>query len=115
MPETKPTPELPSNDLILAAIERAECHRGAPPEAPGETLAEIKRHLGIPHHGATTLVLRPKLEVLQAAGLIDTFRRRSQDYLGLTDIGKQRLDALRRANNLGELPESPQHQYWREA
>jgi hypothetical protein len=116
MPKRKRIPDAPiSDELLLAAIDRASRHRGAPPDEPGETLSQIKRHLDIPHHGGTTLILRPKLQALHSAGLIDTFRRHSQDYLGPTDTGRQRLKALRRAGKLGELPESPQHQYWREA
>jgi hypothetical protein len=116
MPKRKRIPDAPiSDELLLAAIERAECHRGASPDEPGEMLAQIKQHLGIPHHGGTTLMLRPKMQALQTAGLIDTFRRRDQEYWGPTDRGRQRLEALRRDDELGELPESPQHQYWREA
>jgi|CZKG01.1.fsa_nt_gi DNA-binding PadR family transcriptional regulator len=116
MPKKERIPDAPiSDDLLLAAIERAERHRGAPPDDLGETLAQIKRHLGLPHHGGTTRILRPKLQALQTAGLIETLRRRSKDRWLLTDTGQQRLEALRRDDKLGELPESPQHQHWREA
>jgi DNA-binding PadR family transcriptional regulator len=77
--------------------------------------AEIKRHLALPHNGWTTLQLRPKLEALQAAGLIKTVRRHSRDWWLPTNTGQQRLDALRRDDKLDELPESPQHKHWREA
>jgi hypothetical protein len=111
MPKTKPTrPKLPSNDLILAAIVRAIRHQGR--DRPGESLNSIKQHLGLPHNGATTLQLRPKLESLETAGLIEKTRRSSIDVWGLTTNGRKRLYAVR-----GELtlPESPQHQRWREA
>jgi hypothetical protein len=53
MPKSKPTPEdWPSDDLVLAAIDRASRHRGT--GDPGETLAKIKRHLDLPHHSGPT-------------------------------------------------------------
>src|ERR1700688_3122941 len=116
MPKRKRIPDAPiSDELLLAAIDRAERHRAASPDDSGETLAQIKRHLSLPHHGGTTLILRPKLQALQTAGLIKASRRHSRDYWLLTDTDHQRLEALRRSGKLGELPESPQHQYWREA
>ncbi len=111
MPKTKPTrPELPSNDLILAAIERAICHHGH--DRPAESLSSIKQHLGLPHNGWTTLKLRPKLEALESAGLIEKSRRHSVSLWGLTPKGRQRLGAVRSKLT---LPESPQHRRWREA
>lgn len=111
MPKTKPTPaELPSNDLILAAIERAICHHGH--DWSAESLSSIKQHLGLPHNGWTTLKLRPKLEALEAAGLIEKSHRHSVDLWGLTAKGRRRLNAV--GGDL-TLPESPQHQRWREA
>jgi DNA-binding transcriptional regulator PaaX len=111
MPDEKPTPaELPSNDLILAAIERAICHRGR--EEPDVALSVIKEHLAIAHNGWTTLQLRPKLEELEAAGLIEQSRRRSSDVWGLTDKASRRLDAVRSKLT---LPEATQHRRWREA
>jgi hypothetical protein len=86
MPKTKPTPELPSNDLILAAIERAVCHRGR--DEP-ESLSDIKEHLGLPHNGWTTQQLRPKLEELEAAGLIEQSRIRSRPRVGAHAQGTQ--------------------------
>ncbi len=111
MPAEKPTPaELPSNDLILAAIERAVCHRGR--EEPDVALRIIKQHLGVEHNGWTTQQLRPKLEAHEAAELIEQSRRRSNAVWGLTDRGSRRLDAIRGGLT---LPEAPQHRYWREA
>ncbi|HEX5852657.1 MAG TPA: hypothetical protein VFY36_06160 [Solirubrobacteraceae bacterium] len=109
MPKTKPTPELPSNDLILAAIERAVCHRDR--DEP-ESLSYIKEHLGLPHTGWTTQQLRPKLEALEVAGLIEQSRIRSRPVWGLTAKGRRRLDAVR---DTLTLPEAPQHRIWREA
>ncbi len=111
MPKTKPTPvELPSNDLILAAIERAVCHRGR--DESNVALSAIKEHLGLPHNGWTTLQIRPKIEALEATGLIKQSRRSSSDVWGLTAKGRRRLNAVR--SELA-LPESKQHRRWRDA
>lgn len=115
MPKSDRTPEeYPPDELVLAAIDRASRHRAAPRD-PGETLAEIKRHLNLPHHSGTTRRLLPQLEALKAAGLTERTRRHSRDLWLLTDTGDQRLEALRRAGELGSLPEPPQHRAWREA
>jgi hypothetical protein len=111
MPAQKPTPaELPSNDLILAALERAICHRGR--DEPDVALSYIKEHLGLPHNGWTTQQLRPKLEELEAAGLIEKSRRRSHAVWALTGMGHRRLGIVRDGLT---LPESTQHRIWREA
>src|SRR5665811_650476 len=105
MPAEKPTPaELPSNDLILAAIERAVCHRGR--DEPDVPLSIIKEHLRLPHNGWTTLQLRPKLEALEAAGLIEKSRRRSSAVWALTGMGHRRLGIVR---DCLTLPEAGQH------
>jgi DNA-binding PadR family transcriptional regulator len=112
MPAKERTPDAAiTDDLILAAIERAERHQD-PERDPGVGLSTIKRHLGLPHHGGTTRKLRPQLRALENAELITQFRRKGSDLMTLTDKGRRRLDAVR-----GEitLPEAPQHQVWREA
>jgi DNA-binding PadR family transcriptional regulator len=112
MPNKERTPDAPiTDDLILAAIERAEWHRD-PKREIGLTLPTVKEHLGLPHHGGTTRRLRPLLEALESAGLIEQFRRKSSDVITLTDTGQRRLDAIR---DEIALPEAPQHQAWREA
>jgi DNA-binding PadR family transcriptional regulator len=110
MPAQKPTrPALPSNDLILAAIERAICHRG---RNEPESISDIKAHLDLPHNGWTTLQLRPKLTELEASGLIERSRHDRSDLWKLTAKGRTRLGAIRADIT---LPEAPQHQRWREA
>jgi DNA-binding PadR family transcriptional regulator len=112
MPAKERTPDAPvSDDMIVAAIERAERHRN-PKSTPGISLSTLKEHLGVPHHGGTTRRLRPQLKTLETAGLIEQYRRNGPDTITLTDKGQRRLDAVR-----GEiaLPEAPQHQAWREA
>jgi DNA-binding PadR family transcriptional regulator len=112
MPAPEPTPDASlTDDMILAAIERAERHRN-PKSTPGISLPTLKEHLGVPHHGGTTRRLRPRLKTLETAGLIEQYRSNGPDAITLTDTGQRRLDVVR-----GEitLPEAPQHQAWREA
>lgn len=105
--------ELPSDDLLLAAIDRAERHRRN--EERGVLLATIKEHLDIPHNSWTTRLLRPRLEALEATGVVEQTRRHGLNLWGLTGRGRELVDALRSAGKLGELPESPQHRHWQEA
>jgi hypothetical protein len=115
MPARKRIPEaLPQDELVLAAIDRAERHHD-PTHEPGVLLATIKQHAGLDHHGWTTLRLRPQLERLQAAKHIRCFKRRGIIVWTLTDAGRQRLADAQAAGELVPLPESPQHRHWREA
>jgi hypothetical protein len=112
MPKTKPTPiKLPSDELLLAALERAERHgarRGVP-------LATIKEHLGLPGGSWSSYQLRPQRDRLEATGLIEQFRTCGVVVWSLTDSGHRRLAAVRRSRAIPPLPESPQHRAWREA
>jgi DNA-binding PadR family transcriptional regulator len=114
MPTTDRTPgELPSEELVMAAIERAELHRSS--NAPGVLRACIVEHLGMPHTWHTSRRIGPALHALSAAGLIDQPHRQGLKLWGLTSRGRERLEAAHRAGTVGALPESPQHQAWREA
>jgi hypothetical protein len=125
MPKSDRTPEpMPSKELVLAAIERAERHRithddhepnRSRADERGVWLAVIKEHLGLAPGGWTTIRLRPTWDELKAAGLITQSRRRGFVVWTLTSAGQKSLDAARKAGTLGQLPESPQHRHWREA
>jgi hypothetical protein len=107
-------PEGPLSDaLILAALERAELHRGR--DEPGVLYATVVGHLGLPMGSATGRRLRPRFRELEASGLIRSFKRHGSVVYTLTERGRKRLDADRRAGAVGELPESPQHRAWRDA
>jgi hypothetical protein len=125
MPKEKRTPEaLPSKELVLAAIERAERHRvkrddpdryKRRPDRPGVSLSTIKEHLGLAPGGWTTIQLRPTWDGLKQAGLIEHSRRSGFVVWRLTSAGQQQLKAARDAGDIGLLPESPQHRHWRGA
>ena len=112
MPKKKRIPdEMPSDELLMAAIERAEIHSGR--DEPGVLLANAACHLGLPFHSGTSRRLRPKLAALQSAGLVEPLRRHSLDLWTVTSAGRDRLNAVRA--EIGPLPEAPQHKAWREA
>lgn len=115
MPTKKRIPEEPpSEELVLAAIDRASRHRRRQ-ENPGVLFATVKEHLGLAHGGWSTRRLRPVWDGLQAAGLIEQSRRHGSTLWGLTRTGAQRLKAAQQSGELEPLPESPQHRFWREA
>jgi hypothetical protein len=99
------------DEMLLAAIERAERHRGD--DTPGVLLSTLVAHLGLVHGSWSTRRVRPQLEELQAAGFVERARRHGAILWGLTSSGHKRLDAARGA--IGSLPESPQHRKWRYA
>jgi len=115
MPAKKPIPEaLPQDELVLAALARAERHRN-PQLKSGLPIAVIKEHAGLDRRGWSTLQLRPQIERLEAAHLIRRSKRHSHAVWSLTDAGHKRLAEVRAAGTLGPLPESPQHREWRQA
>lgn len=111
MPKAKPTAEaLPSPELVLAAIERAERHRTH--DRRGVSRGTIQEHLGLPSGASTTRRLRPTWDALQADALIEEVRRQGVVLWALTDAGHAQLVDR---GEVGTLPESPQHRRWREA
>jgi hypothetical protein len=113
MRTTPTSEELPSEELLLAAIDRAYRHRRRR-ENPGVRLASVKEHLGLAGGSASTRRLRPIWDGLRAADLIELSERRGQPLWRLTSAGVEHLQAERQGGEL-ELPESPQHRDWREA
>jgi transcriptional regulator with XRE-family HTH domain len=103
-------PAMPlADDVILAALARAELHKGN--DKPGVLYATLVEHLGLRKGAVTSRRLRPRLRELVAAGLVGESRRRGYDVLALTPKGRRRT---RDAEPVA-LPESPQHRRWREA
>jgi hypothetical protein len=103
-----------SDALLLAAIDRAQRHSSHGPNA-GVHWGEVLNHLGFAHNGATTRKLRPQTDALIARGLIETLKRHSRPVIKLTSSGRRRLAKARRAERAAlELPEAPQHRFWRD-
>lgn len=99
-----------SDDLVLAAVGRAERHRER--EGEGVMMSDIAEHLGFVHGSWTTRSLRPQIEAFIAADLLVRSRRGGVVIWGLTSAGRGRVE---RAGESVGLPESPQHRAWRHA
>jgi hypothetical protein len=65
--------ELVPDDLVLAAVERAERHRERKGE--GVMMSDIAEHLGFVYGSWTTRRLRPQIDAFIAAGLLVRSRR----------------------------------------
>jgi hypothetical protein len=89
---------------VLAAIDRAERHRGR----PGVPVWLIFEHLGIPRRSRR---VRTQLQALVQDGAIEQRRAHGVDIWVLAPSGRRRLQGAVRVN----LPESPQHREWRNA
>jgi hypothetical protein len=99
-----------SDELVLAAVERAERHRER--DGEGVMMSDIAEHLGFVHGSWTTRRLRPQIEAFIAAGLLVRSRRHGVVIWGLTGSGRSRVE---QTSGAVVLPESPQHRVWRHA
>jgi hypothetical protein len=103
----------PSDELTLAAVDRAERHRAASPMPVA--IWSILEHLAVPRRSAAARHVRERLSALVAAGSLARARRGGVPTWELSSSGHARLRRARRANEVPELPESPQHRAWRNA
>jgi hypothetical protein len=90
--------------IVLAAIDRAESHRGR----PSVPVWLIFEHLGIPRRSRR---MRTQLQSLVQDGVIEQRRAHGVDVFALAPSGRRRLQGA----GLVDLPESPQHREWRNA
>jgi hypothetical protein len=102
--------EAVSDDLVLAAVARAERHRER--DGEGVMMSDIAEHLGFVHGSWTTRRLRPQIDAFIAAGLLVRSRRHGVVVWGLTSSGRRRVE---QTSGSVVLPESPQHRVWRHA
>jgi hypothetical protein len=110
-PMTSTTPKHPADaipdDLILAAIARAERHCGN--DVSRVPIWEITAHLNIGRRSAAARHVRSRLAALEAVGRLERSRRHGIPVWGLTPDGRRRLRRADRAASVPALPESPQH------
>jgi hypothetical protein len=98
-----------SDAVVLAAIDRAERHRGGTGE--GVRMSNLAEHLGFVHGKRTTLGLRPQLDALIDAGALERVKRQGLVRLVLTEKGRTQAVWARQTV---ALLESPQHRAWRQ-
>jgi hypothetical protein len=103
----------PSEELTLAAVERAQRHR-APSPMP-VAMWSILDHLALSARSAGARAVRGQLSALVARGDLRRGRRSGIPTWTLSDAGQARLRQARDAGAALELPESPQHRAWRNA
>jgi hypothetical protein len=106
-------PEVPSAELVLAAIDRAVRQSVRPvTDVSANSIAE---HLALNRRsGAWRQALR-LLRELEAVGEVEQGRRLSVIVWGLTAAGRKRLARVIRGGHLPSLPESPQLRLWRDS
>lgn len=110
---SKAAPVVIPDELVLAAIERAERHSAR--ETPELPTWAIYDHLGFPTRSGPARRVYARLNGLQEAGSLEPARRNGIAMWVLTSAGRRRLQRALRAGDVPELPESPQHRAWREA
>jgi hypothetical protein len=95
-----------SDDLLLAALDRAVRHRSGQPATTWHVLEHL--HLQSEYEER---VIRGRLWQLVRDGLVASSRLGRKKAWSLTAAGKQRLQAVGE-KVIKDLPESPQHQEW---
>jgi|HubBroStandDraft_3_1064219.scaffolds.fasta_scaffold22799_2 hypothetical protein len=103
----------PSDELVLAAIERAARHRAR--DTPAVPVWAIFEHLAVPQRSAAARHVRARLDALHTAGQLERSRRHGVATWALTDAGLRRLRPARRGGGVPALPQSPQHLAWQVA
>jgi len=105
-----PAPDAIPDDLLLAALERAERHD----QRTGRPDWAILEQLDIPRRSGKARDVKRQLLALVERGLLEQGRSRGVALFLLTAKAKRRL--RRRGPEVTDLlPESPQHKTWRSA
>jgi hypothetical protein len=105
--------ETPSDELVLAAVERAALHHAR--DTPAVPVWSVMEHLDLRRRTAAARHVVSRLDALHAGGWLASSRRHGAPTWVLTASGGERLRRARLAGSVPELPESPQHRAWRAA
>lgn len=105
--------EAPTDELVLAAVERAARHRATGTDAV--PIWAILEHLALARRSAAARHVGSRLDALREKGWLERSRLHGIPAWALTSRGQRRLQRARRAGGLPALPESPQHRAWRNA
>jgi hypothetical protein len=113
-PDARSTPRRgPSDEHVLAAVERAARHR--PDGLDAVPARAVLEHLDLHARSAAARVLRRRLRELLAVGQLERSRRHGVEVWALAGAGRARLGEARRRGRPPALPESPQRRAWRAA
>jgi hypothetical protein len=106
-------PDLPADELVLAAVERAGRHQAHATSAV--PVWSVLDHLAVSRRSATARHVRERLGALTTGGWLERASRHGVPTWELTSSGARRLRRARRDGDVPPLPESPQHRAWRNA
>jgi hypothetical protein len=116
---------VPDSVLLLAAVDRAARHEGRSLRAIGLRAEKrmavpvfvVATHLGYEQDARSKRRLRRQLDELTQEGLLEVSEGRSPTLWALTNEGRQALARHQGRASAATLalPESPQHETWREA
>jgi len=109
-PSAPPKPDAIPDDLLLAALERAERHD----QRTGRPDWAILEQLDIPRRSGKAREVKRQLLALLVGGFLEQGRSRGVVLFLLTPKAKRRLRRLG-VEVTDLLPESPQHKTWRNA
>ena len=98
-------------ELVLAAVERAERHRTL--DIPGVPIWEVLEHLDVARRGSTARRVKAHVAALEQARALKLVRSHGLPLWALTAKGRKSLEAARGRESLA-LPASPQHRRWRQ-
>jgi len=98
-----------TDELILAALSRAETHHGYQ-SAPDW---EVLEHLSLARRSKKARLVRARLPELVEAGFLSQSRRHGVTVWASTAKARKRLAQVPEV--MVSLPEAPQHRRWREA
>jgi hypothetical protein len=96
---------------VLAALSRAQLHRGAPCAAV--SVPAMLAQLGLPRRSRLAREEVDVLAQLRAAGAAEMGRRHGVEVWSITPAGRALLQNA--SSRAARLPESPQHRAWRDA
>jgi hypothetical protein len=105
--------ELPPDELIMAAVERAARHRGD--DAAEVPVWAVLEHLCLTSRSRGARHVRSRLPALQAVESLQRGRRHGVPVWMLTTSGRRQLADALSSDEPPRLPESPQHRAWRHA
>jgi hypothetical protein len=106
-------PDLPSDELVLAAVERAGRHQAHATAAV--PVWSVLDHLAVSRRSAAARHVRARLGALAAGGWLERASRHGVPTWELTSSGMRRLRRARGDGGVALLPEAPQHRAWRNA